>query len=270
MKVMHFLKGITREIKEAWKENKPALYVYFTLRFLIIACLVLQILRGDLQNILICALSLVLLLLPFVIEKYLKIELPSVLEIIAMLFVFSAQILGEINNFYGFIPYWDTVLHTLTGFLMGAIGFSLFDILNENLKSINLSPLFLCLFAFCFSMTVGVVWEFFEYGMDEIFKTDMQKDVYVNSVNTVTLDPENDNNVVNVNGINKVIVYDKEGNEIQALEGYLDIGLKDTMKDLMVNFLGAIIFNILGYLYLKNREKHSYVEKFMIKRKEVC
>lgn len=265
---MGIMKRFTNEIKDAWKESKGTLYVYFTLRFLIIVCLVLQILRRDLQNVLICALSLVLLLLPFFIEKYLKIELPSVLEIIAMLFVFSAQILGEINNFYGFIPHWDTILHTLTGFLMGAIGFSLFDILNTNLKSINLSPLFLCLFAFCFSMTVGVVWEFYEYGMDEIFKTDMQKDVYVSRVNTVTLDPKKDNNVVNVDEINKVVVYDKNENKLAVLDGYLDIGLKDTMKDLMVNFLGAIIFNILGYLYLKNREKYSYVEKIMIKRKE--
>lgn len=266
---MRFFNGITTGIKEAWKENKSALYVYFTLRVLIIVCLILQILRGDLPNVLLCVLSLMLLLLPFFIEKYLKIELPSVLEIIAMLFVFSAQILGEINNFYGFIPHWDTVLHTLTGFLMGAIGFSLFDILNTNLKSINLSPLFLCLFAFCFSMTVGVVWEFYEYGMDELFKTDMQKDVYVSSVNTVKLDPKNDNNVVNIDGISKTIVYDKDGNELTVLNGYLDIGLKDTMKDLMVNFLGAIIFNVLGYLYLKNREKYSYVEKIMIKRKEI-
>ena len=169
-----YVKRLGKEIKETWKEDRSTLIVYFTLRALVILCMVLQILRGDLQNVLLCVLTLILLLIPFFIEKYMKIDMPNVLEIITMLFVFSAEILGEINNFYGMIPFWDTMLHTLNGFLMGAIGFSLVDILNKNSDKLNLSPIYLCLFAFCFSMTVGVAWEFFEYGMDEIMKTDMQ------------------------------------------------------------------------------------------------
>ena len=263
-----YVKRLGKEIKETWKEDRSTLIVYFTLRALVILCMVLQILRGDLQNVLLCVLTLILLLIPFFVEKYMKIDMPNVLEIITMLFVFSAEILGEINNFYGMIPFWDTMLHTLNGFLMGAIGFSLVDILNKNSDKLNLSPIYLCLFAFCFSMTVGVAWEFFEYGMDEIMKTDMQKDEYVSVIRTVTIDPKQNNNVITIDNIAKTIVYDKEGKELVKFDGYLDIGIKDTMKDLIVNFIGAAVFNIFGYLYLKNKEKHSFVEKIMIKKKE--
>ena len=184
-----------------------------------------------------------------------------------MFFVFSAEILGEINNFYGIIPFWDTMLHTLNGFLMAAIGFSLFDLLNDKLKSIELSSVFLCLFSFCFSMTVGVFWEFFEYGMDNIMHYDMQKDEYINEIHTVTLDPENDNNVVSINGVDYTILYDKNGKEIAKIDNYLDIGLNDTMEDLIVNFVGALIFNIFGFIYLKNRDKDKVVKNFIIKNK---
>ena len=150
---------------------------------------------------------------------------------------------------------------------MAAIGFSLFDLLNDKLKSIELSSVFLCLFSFCFSMTVGVFWEFFEYGMNNIMHYDMQKDEYINEIHTVTLDPENDNNVVSINGVDYTILYDKNGKEIAKIDNYLDIGLNDTMEDLIVNFVGALIFNIFGFIYLKNRDKDKVVKNFIIKNK---
>lgn len=260
-------KNFIKEFRKEYKKNKLKFSIYFILRGLVILCLILQLLNGEFENAALCLLSLILLLLPFFIEHSFKIDLPNTLEIIIMFFVFSAEILGEINNFYGIIPFWDTMLHTLNGFLMAAIGFSLFDLLNDKLKSIELSSVFLCLFSFCFSMTVGVFWEFFEYGMDNIMHYDMQKDEYINEIHTVTLDPENDNNVVSINGVNYTILYDKNGKEIAKIDNYLDIGLNDTMEDLIVNFFGALIFNIFGFIYLKNRDKDKVVKNFIIKNK---
>ena len=256
-----------RKFKEEYRKNRLKFSIYFILRGLVILCLVLQVLKGEFENAALCFLSLILLLLPFFIEHKFKVDLPNTLEIIIMVFVFSAEILGEINNFYGIIPFWDTMLHTLNGFLMAAIGFSLFDLLNDKLKSIELSPIFLCLFSFCFSMTIGVVWEFFEYGMDKVVHFDMQKDEYINEIYTVSLDPKNDNNVISIEGIDYTILYDKNGYELSMIDGYLDIGLNDTMEDLIVNFIGAFIFNIFGFIYLKNREKDRVVKNFIIKNR---
>ncbi len=256
-----------RKFKEEYRKNRLKFSIYFILRGLVILCLVLQVLKGEFENAALCFLSLILLLLPFFIEHKFKVDLPNTLEIIIMVFVFSAEILGEINNFYDIIPFWDTMLHTLNGFLMAAIGFSLFDLLNDKLKSIELSPIFLCLFSFCFSMTIGVVWEFFEYGMDKVVHFDMQKDEYINEIYTVSLDPKNDNNVISIEGIDYTILYDKNGYELAMIDGYLDIGLNDTMEDLIVNFIGAFIFNIFGFIYLKNREKDRVVKNFIIKNR---
>ncbi len=257
------MKNRVKKLKTEFKENKGKIIIYLLLRVLIILCLILQVIRGEYENVLLCLLTLILLFLPFIIEHKLKIDLPNTLEIIIMIFVFSAEILGEVNNFYGIIPFWDTILHTLNGFLMAAIGFSLFDILNDKLKSIQLSSIYLCLFSFCFSMTVGVIWEFFEYGMDKTFNYDMQKDEYINEIYTTKLD--NNNKVVSIDDIKYTVLYDENNKQLVNLNGYLDIGLNDTMKDLIVNFIGAIIFNIFGYAYLKNRKNDKFIKNFIIK-----
>lgn len=253
-----------KKVKKAYVySDKKTLFVYILLRLLIIFCMIRELFHGNIWNVVLCLLSLFLFLLPGFIEEKFKIDLPSALEIIIFLFIFAAEILGEINNFYGNFPGWDTILHTLNGFLCASIGFSLVYLLNENSHSFKLSPIFVVLVSFCFSMTVGVVWEFFEYGMDTIFKKDMQKDKYVYSINTVTLDPKQDNNVVTINGIDHVILYDKNNNKLAELDGYLDIGLNDTMKDLLVNFVGAVIYSIFGYLYIINHNKYRLAGKFL-------
>lgn len=258
-----------KKIKNAYVySDKKTLFVYVLLRALIIFCMIREFFHGNMQNVMLCVFSLVLFLMPSFIEKTFKIDLPSTLEIIIFLFIFSAEILGEINNFYGNFPGWDSILHTLNGFLCASIGFSLVYLLNENSKSIKLSPIFVVLVSFCFSMTVGVAWEFFEYGMDTFFNLDMQKDKYVYNIKTVTLDPEHDNNVVNVNGIDYAILYDKNDNKLVELDGYLDIGLHDTMKDLIVNFIGAVIYSIFGYLYIIDHNKHKLAGKFITKKVE--
>lgn len=249
------------------REHRSSFIVYLVLRALVILCMVLQILNKNYENVFLCVLTLILLIVPSMIQLNLKIELPTTLEIIILLFIFSAEILGEIQEYYIKIQGWDTILHTLNGFLMAAIGFSLVDILNkeERLK-FELSPAFMSIVAFCFSMTVGVVWEFFEYGMDTFFGLDMQKDTIIHTVNSVMLDPAGRNVPTAVHNITDVII----NGQSLGLGGYLDIGLHDTMKDLLVNFAGAMVFSIIGYFYIKHKGQGKVAGRFIpqLKKKE--
>jgi len=260
--------NIGKKIRKAYKEtDKKSFIVYATLRILVLITLVRHAIVGHWENVFVCLLSLVLFLAPFFIENKFKITIPSTLEIIILCFIFSAEILGEINSFYVRIPHFDTLLHTINGFLCAGVGFSLIDLLNENSDKINLSPLFVSIVAFCFSMTIGVLWEFFEYGADRLLRFDMQKDVIVNNISTVELDKTKTNKVVKVDQIEKTIIYDKDGNKISEFNGYLDIGIIDTMKDLIVNFIGAVCFSIFGFLYINNREKYKFVNNFILTKK---
>lgn len=256
------------KMKEFYKNNKKSSFVwYLVLRALVILIMVLRFLRGDFESVFVCLLTLILFTVPYWINQKLKIEIPSALEIIIFLFIFAAEILGEIQNFYGIFKYWDTILHTLNGFLCGAIGFSLIDILNNSERfHIKLSPAFVALVAFCFSMTIGVLWEFFEFGADSVFKYDMQKDRIVQTISTVTLEPEGKNKPVIVDNIDKTVIYSTENGQIieNVIQGgYLDIGIIDTMKDLIVNFIGAIVFSVIGYFYIQNRNKYKFIEQLI-------
>lgn len=241
-----------KAIQMELREHRSSFLVYTILRALVIVALVRQFFLGNYESVFLCLLTLLLLVLPSIIQLKLRVELPTGLEIIILLFIFAAEILGEIRAFYVIIPGWDTMLHTMNGFLMAAIGFALVDILNREEKmSFKLSPLFMAVVAFCFSMTIGVVWEFFEFGMDQFFNLDMQKDWIVNGISSVMLDPTGGNTPTMITGITEVVV---NGQEL-GLGGYLDIGLIDTMKDLLVNFVGAVVFSIFGFLYVKSRGK---------------
>lgn len=247
------------------KEHKVKATVYIVLRVIIVGLLVFSIINGRWENAMTCALTLVLLLIPAFIEHTLKVDLPNVMEVIMIVFVFSANIMGEIGSFYEKVPIWDTVLHTLNGFICAGVGFGLIDILNRNEKvKINLSPIFVCLFSFCFSMTVGTVWEFFEYGVDLFLGKDMQKDTIVNYINSVMLSGGT-NDVTKINDITSTVVNGKE----LGVNGYLDIGLHDTMKDLLVNFIGAVVFNLAGFFYLKGRGKTAgFIANFIPRSKK--
>ncbi|MGE4276119.1 MAG: hypothetical protein AB7E30_02960 [Lawsonibacter sp.] len=248
----------------ALRKKRTVATVYILLRFSVLGVMVAQFFNGNFENVFLCLLTLILLLLPTIAERSLKIELPNTMEIILMLFIFSAEILGEIRAFYTTFQGWDTMLHTLNGFLCAAIGFSLVDLLNRNEHfSLSLSPTFMAIVAFCFSMTIGVLWEFFECIMDQFFLLDMQKDTVVNSIASVMLDPTGGNTPVAIRGITDVIVV-ADGEKISlGLGGYLDIGLLDTMKDLAVNFIGAVIFSIIGYFYVKSRGKGKFASRFI-------
>lgn len=262
-----------KELKKSYEETKKStIVVYLILRTLVILIMIRQLILGEYNNAFFCLLSLVLFTVPFRLQKKFKITLPNTLEIIILCFIFAAEILGELNSFYIVIPHFDTILHTLNGFLAAGIGLSLFDLLNKNINNINLSPIFLVIVAFCFSMTIGILWEFFEYGSDKLINTDMQKDTIVQNISSVTLDETKSNTPIVIDNIIYTIIYskDKEGNIKETLieNGYLDIGINDTMKDLIVNFIGATIFSVFGYLYLLNRDKYKFINHFMIKRKK--
>ena len=216
---------------------------------LVILSIIRQFFLGNYQNMFLGILTLILFMVPEVIDKKLGVTIPIGLETVIFIFIFSAEILGEINAFYVKIPIWDTILHTTNGFLMAAIGFALIDIFNRSERfSIRMSPGFVAFVAFCFSMTTGVVWEFFEFGMDWFFHLDMQKDWIIPMVSSVKLNPDGANEPIRV-VIESLVVNGKDWN----LGGYLDVGLVDTMKDLMVNFVGAVVFSIIGVLYLRKR-----------------
>lgn len=251
-------------IIEPIKRNKAASAVYFTLRLATVGVLIRSIFLGQWESVFTCFLTLTLFLLPHFIEKSFRIDLPTTLEIIAFVFIFCAEILGEIECYYIKYPLWDTMLHTTSGFVFAAFGFCLLDMLNRSKRiSLNLSPLSLSLVAFCFSMTVGVMWEFFEFGADYLFRFDMQKDTILKGLSTVTLDPTSSNTAVLLDGIVRTVIEHADGTVTVIEGGYLDIGIYDTMKDLFVNFIGAVVFSTIGYFYVKHRGKGKIARQFI-------
>ena len=245
------------------REHRSSFVVYLILRTLVILVLVRQIMMQNYENIFVCLLTLLLLLVPSFVQLTFKVELPIFLEILILVFIYAAEILGEIDNYYFSIPYWDTILHTINGFVCAAVGFSMVSLLNKSEKiQFFVSPLFLAIVSFTFSMTIGVLWEFFEFSMDQLFAMDTQKDTLITSIHSAGVDEilppfeENDIHEVTVNG--KVI----------SDQGYIDIGLIDTMEDLFVNFVGAATFSLFSYFYARNKERFTFLQNFIPKKKD--
>lgn len=250
-------KGTILPSKEEIRQNKGKFAVYFVLRLSVIGTMIAQAYNHNYNDVFLCVLTLVLFLVPSFLEKRLNISLPNTLEIIILLFIYSAEILGEIRQYYLMYDRWDDMLHTLNGFLCAAIGFSLIDILNRSEKfHITLSPIFVAMVSFCFSMTIGVLWEFFEYFMDVCFNMDMQKDRLISSISSVMLNPQGVNVPVTV-PIESVVING------EPWIGYIDIGLADTMSDLFVNFIGALVFSVVGLFYIKGRGKGTFAKRFI-------
>lgn len=253
-----FMKALTMEIRE----HKSTFIVYSVLRLAVIAVGILQFFNGNYENVFLCILTLILLMVPSFIQLTFKVELPTTLEIIILLFIFAAEILGEIDDYYLLFPFWDTMLHTINGFLAAAIGFSLVTLLNDSEKiQFELSPIFVVIVAFCFSMTIGVVWEFFEFGMDQIFGMDTQKDTIIHILNSVSISA--DGSMTTFKDIGNVVI---DGTAL-PFNGYLDIGLIDTMQDLIVNFIGASVFSVFGFFYIKFKGKINLVNRFIPTKK---
>ena len=247
------------------RRSKKALALFVVLRLIVLACAVGALVFGNYEAFFLCLLTLVLFLVPPFIEASFSITIPETLEVVIALFIFAAEILGELFHFYTLIPFWDTLLHTFNGFLAAAIGLALVSILNRSDRiAFSLSPFFCAVVAFCFSMTIGVLWEFFECTMDQFFLLDMQKDTVVHTISSVMLDPAGGNHPTAIKGITDVIVVTADGAETSlGLGGYLDIGILDTMKDLFVNFIGAVVFSIIGYFYVKSRGEGRFARRFI-------
>ena len=258
-------KNFRKAMEKELREPRSSFIVFYTLRLLVLVVLVRQLFLHNYEGAFFCILTIVLLYIPSWLQVKLRIELPPPLEITILCFIFAAEILGEVNAFYVNVPNWDTMLHTLNGFLAAAVGFSMVLLLNDDERlTFDLSPFFLALVAFCFSMTIGVLWEFFEFGMDFFFHTDMQKDTVINAVYTVALDPTRTNKVVAIKGIQDVVI----NGESLGLGGYLDIGIIDTMKDLFVNFIGAVVFSVAGFFYARSKgEKRTAAQSFVPSKK---
>ena len=237
---------------------KPIVWaVYILLRLIVAGVLVLALLRQDYESAFTCVLVLILYMLPQFVQRNFRVALPTAMEIIILLFIFAAEILGELGSYFVQYPHWDTMLHTTTGFLAAAFGYSTVDFLNRHTEKVHLSPIFMALVSFCFAMTIAVLWEFFEFSVDVLVHTDMQKDTVVHSFASVLLDPTNQNIPIRVDNITDVAV---NGRSL-GVEGYLDIGLYDTMEDLFVSFIGALVFSIIGYFSTKRGD--GRVEKLV-------
>ena len=256
-----FRQAMVKELRE----HKSSFLVFYTLRLLVIVIFIRQIIIGGYESAFYCALAYLLLYVPSWVQVKFHIELPPALEITVLCFIYAAEVLGEVNAFYVVVPHWDTMLHTLNGFLAAAVGFAMVVLLNDDERlTFDLSPVFLALVAFCFSMTIGVLWEFFEFGMDWFFHTDMQRDTVINAIHSASLDVTRSNKVVSIPGIQEVLV----NGESLGLGGYLDIGLIDTMKDLFVNFIGAAVFSFTGFFYAKSKgKKRTAAQGFVPSRK---
>lgn len=250
------------------QEEPAAFWTYVVLRFIVILILIRCILRGDIESAFVCVLVLVIYLLPQFVENRLNIDIPTTLEVVIFVFVFAAEILGELQSYFIKYSNWDTILHTSSGFLCAAVGFSLVDLLNrsDNVK-VQLSPGYLAITAFCFSMTIGILWEFIEFSADRLFLLDMQKDTIVNRISSVSLDPTNSNISITVKGIKDVILVTDSGEQALGLGGFLDIGLYDTMEDLFVNFVGAVVFSVAAFFECKS-EKRPLTTALTLRRKK--
>ena len=176
-----------------------------------------------------CGLGMVVMLLPGILERKLKLVIPSGMLVAFAIFLFCGVYLGEVHYFYFRVPHWDTMLHTFSGFALGAVGLSIIGILNKSESvPISLSPAFVAIFAFCFAVTIGVIWEIYEFAVDAAAGLNMQK-------------------------------YMLESGEMLVGRG----ALMDTMKDLIVDALGALVISIIGYVSMKNKE--GWLENMQIR-----
>ncbi len=177
-----------------------------------------------------CVLGVFALFLPNILKQKLRLEIPSNMLILYIVFLYCAIYLGEVRRFYYTVPHWDTILHTFSGAMLGALGFSFVTFLNDTDRvPLNLSPLFVVAFAFSFAVTLGVFWEIYEFTADGILGTNMQKFALESGENLVGR-----------------------------------TALMDTMKDLIVDLLGALVMSVVGYISLKH--KKGWVEKLLVKR----
>ncbi len=258
-------RGFAKHLQNRIRLNRNTFIVYSILRVLVILTAIRSFFQANFEGLALCLLSLLLFLLPAFFEERLKVDIPPLFEAVIYCFIFAAEIMGEVNHYYTAIPGWDTMLHVLNGFLCAAIGFSLVEMLNRNSSRMSLSPLYLAIVSFCFSMTIGVVWEFIEFSADQVFYLDMQKDFIIRDIGSVTMDVTRSQIPFRISGITRTIIETRSGQSYIVENGYLDVGIVDTMKDLLVNLVGALVFSVFGYLYEKSQETSGVAGKLILR-----
>lgn len=214
--------GGSTELKSSKRLNTWNRFISLTVRILLILAIITGIATNQAEGLFLAILTLWLTFFPNILQRMFGIYLPSSIQILITLFIFAAQYLGEMHGFYYKFWWWDIMLHTVSGFVLGMIGFMFVYMLNEQYdKNVKLSPFFIILFSLCFAVTVGVLWEFFEFAMDRLFGTNMQK---------------------------------------FRLPG--EDGLIDTMGDLFVDTIGALIMSTLGYIYIREKKDLFFTNLF--------
>ena len=244
------------DVDREMRRHKGTFIVFLILRILVVISMIRQFMLGNYESVMLCVLTLLLFVVPMIVQVRLNVDFPQVLEVIILLFIYAAEILGEVNSYYTAIPYWDLMLHTLNGFLCGAIGFSLAICLDKDENVFfRMSPILIVIVSFSFSMTIGVLWEFFEYAADHILLLDMQKDTVVHTVSSVLLNPMKVQRPWIIRNITEMSI---NGTEM-GVGGYVDLGLIDTMEDLFVNFIGALTFSVIGWLALHGKRRERMI-----------
>ena len=261
MKFLH--QNIMKDILSAQLSKsggKFAISIYFILNIFVIIAMITLIFQGDIKHVMACFKILILFLIPWFIEWKYKIELSTMFIAIVQLFIYASIILGELDSYYLKYPYWDTILHTINGFLCASIGFMLVNMIFKQKLSnkIEIKPIYIVVFAFCLSMTVGVLWEFYEFGMDNLCNRDMQKDTIIHTIKSIKLN-HNYHSLAVLKDVTDVTINGKDYN----LGGYLDIGLYDTMGDLFNNFVGTLIFCVIGYFATKSEREYKILKCFI-------
>ena len=173
-----------------------------------------------------CALGIIVMAVPSVIEKRFSLRLPNFMYILYFIFLYCAIYLGEVRSFYYGFAYWDTVLHAMSAAMLGAFGFIIVETIGNSKRcGLTISPGFIAFFAFCFAVTVGAVWEIYEYLADGILGFNMQKFALKGGENLVGR-----------------------------------AALNDTMEDIITDALSALIISLIGYFSYKSKDKNKKVQ----------
>lgn len=158
------------------ESSRVKFWFYLIYRILVLLALVLSVLYFDFLNILLSMLTLFLTFLPTIVKRRWHIHYPTEFEFVIMTFIFCSIVLGSIGSFYDHFPWWDIFLHTLSGVIIALIGFSMVYILNRgSIRKVSLSHSFVALFAFSFAISIGALWEIYEYSVDQLLGWNMQR-----------------------------------------------------------------------------------------------
>jgi len=168
-----------------------------------------------------CVLGLLVINIPTFLGKKFKFTVPAFLYVLYIVFLYCAIFLGEVRSFYYLIPYWDVVLHSFSSLMLGFFGFMVITVLNRDEDILfNISPVFASLCAFSFAVTIGTAWEIYEFVCDSLLGLNMQKFMLADGTSLI-------------------------GHE----------ALTDTMKDIIIDVIGALISSLVGFFAIKNNKK---------------